>query len=128
MPTKRVVQSFRNAVSGLSRVFRSEHNFRIQLLCAAGALLGIAVFPLERFEIMLILLVTALVLIMEIINSAVEYMSDLVKPRLHNYVHNVKDIMAGAVLLMSIAAAALGAYIFYPYFMDWFRYGILKAG
>ena len=52
---------------------------------------------------------------MEILNTVLEYLIDLLKPRLHHYVHVIKDVMAGAVLLTALIALAVGVVIFYPY-------------
>ena len=53
-------------------------------------------------------------MILEVLNAVVERLADLVKPRLHPILHDVKDMMAGAVLLSAIGAAVIGIFIFLP--------------
>lgn len=115
-----LLKSLKHAGRGLKFVFKSELNFRIQTLAAAVAIILAFVFPLLRWERILIFLLIILVLLMEILNTAVEYLNDLLKPRLHHYVGVVKDIMAGAVLLVSLSALGIGLYIFLPYFLKLF--------
>lgn len=69
----------------------------------------------------MLLLLVALTLIMELLNTAVEYCVDLFKPRIHPYVQLVKDSMAGAVLLSALASLVIGVMILWPYCMAWLK-------
>ncbi|HLD34892.1 MAG TPA: diacylglycerol kinase [Patescibacteria group bacterium] len=109
--------SFCSAARGLRYIFKSELNFRIQILISIAVLVPALYFPLRSWELILLILLIVAVLIMEILNTTFEYLSDLLKPRLHHYVQIIKDIMAGAVLLTSLGAAIIGILIFYPHFM-----------
>ena len=115
MSLHRLLKSFADAVRGLTHVFKSEQNFRIQVLLGLFVFIAAAYFPLHSWEVILLILLTLLVLLVEILNTAFEHFSDLLKPRLHHYVGVVKDIMAGAVLLTSLVALVIGIIIFYPY-------------
>ena len=106
---RRLVHSFADAFRGLKHVFKTEQNFRIQLLVGVLVLAVAFYFPLRSWEIILLALLILLVLLVEIFNTAFEKFSDLLKPRLHHYVGVVKDIMAGAVLITSCAALAESA-------------------
>lgn len=66
---------------------------------------------------MVILLVVA-VLAMELLNTALEYFADLLKPRLNHYVLVVKDVMAAAVLVTAMGALTIGLIIFLPHFLE----------
>jgi diacylglycerol kinase len=57
---------------------------------------------------------------MELLNTALEYFTDLLKPRLHHYVSLIKDIMAAAVLLTALGSAVIGLIIFLPHFIKLF--------
>lgn len=111
----RLIKSFTDAFRGLKHVFRSEQNFRIQVL--VGVLVVVAAFwlPLQTWERILVILLVLLVLLVEILNTVFEYFSDLLKPRLHHYIYVIKDVMAGAVLLTSLVAMVVGIIIFYPH-------------
>ena len=115
MSLRRLLKSFKDAFRGLKHVFKSEQNFRIQALLGLLVFIAAVFLPLRSWEVILLILLILLVLLVEILNTAFEYFSDLLKPRLHHYVYVVKDIMAGAVLLTSLVALAVGAIIFYPH-------------
>ncbi|TSC84632.1 MAG: diacylglycerol kinase [Parcubacteria group bacterium Gr01-1014_13] len=115
MSLRRLLKSFVDAIRGLKHVFKSEQNFRIQVLVGFLVLAAAVYFPLRSWEVILIVLLVLLVLLVEILNTVFEYFSDLLKPRLHHYVGVIKDVMAGAVLLTSLVATVVGIIIFYPY-------------
>lgn len=121
MKYSRLVNSFQNALRGLSRVFRTEQNFRIQVAGSVMAVIAAWMFPLRAFERIIIVLFITLVLVAELLNTALEYFTDLLKPRLHQYARAIKDIMAGIVFITSLAALAVGAMIFVPYFIEWLK-------
>lgn len=72
-----------------------------------------------------ILLLVLSVLILELLNSALEKFLDILKPRLQLHVARVKDIMAAMVLLASIGALVIGGMIFLPYIIEIIRLGSL---
>lgn len=95
-------------------VYRSERNFRLQ--CWAALAVGILIFslPLEGWERTALLLVVMCVLLLELLNSSVERIIDLVKPRLNEYAGDVKDVMAGTVLLASLFACLIAVVVLLP--------------
>ncbi len=108
-------QSFRHALRGVGIVFRNEQSFRVQ---SAGALCAIVLgfyFSISNFQFLIIFVFSALVLVLEIINSIVERLIDSMRPRVHPIVRDIKDIMAGAVLIASLFSLAAGVVIFLPY-------------
>ncbi len=118
MRLRRLLISFRDASRGLRAVLRSEQNFRIQVFIGVIALFLAAVLPLKAWEVVLLILLIMFVLVMELLNTAFEYVSDLIKPRLNHYVYMLKDIMAAAVLLTSLGALIIGLIIFIPHFIN----------
>ena len=111
----RLLKSYGYALKGLIKTFREEQNLKIQTLASLMVLILGLYFNISRLEWAILILVICLVLIAEITNSAVERIADVLKPRINTYVKEIKDIMAAAVLLSSIAAMAVGAIIFLPY-------------
>jgi len=107
----------KDALRGLKTVFKSEQNFRIQILVGLMVVILAVFFPLKIWEIILLILLLVQVLVMELLNTALEYFTDLLKPRLHHYVLLIKDVMAAAVLLIALGAAAIGLIIFLPHFI-----------
>lgn len=82
---------------------------------------GVTVFalsmllPLSSLERAVVWLTVAFILVLEQINSQFERVLDLLHPEHHQKVGHIKDIMAGAVLLASLAAALIGFVIFRQY-------------
>jgi len=118
---KRFFKSVRDAFRGLRFTFKNEQNFRIQILCVIIVTAAAIFFPLKVWEVILLILLMILVLAMELLNTALEYFTDLLKPRLHHYVFIIKDVMAAAVLITALGAAAIGTIIFLPHFIKLFE-------
>lgn len=111
----RLVKSFRNAINGIFQLLRTEKNFQIHILAlAAVTVLGIH-FGISSQEWVDILLISGAVLMAEALNSSIEKLSDHLHPERHEKVKLVKDIAAGAVLLLAITAVIIAMLIFTPY-------------
>lgn len=112
----RVVKSFVHASHGIKRTLLTERNFWIHILAAAVVFSLAALCKVSAVEWILLILVVSLVLVLELVNTAIEFLLDLLKPRLNHHVLLVKDATAGAVLVAAVAALAVGAIIFIPHF------------
>lgn len=110
-----MIFSFKNAFRGLIYVIKREKNFRIELLFAVVVLFSMLVIDLQKWEKIILILVIFTVLILEMLNTSVERMVNLFKPKLHPYARAIKDIMAGAVLLASIGSIIIALMIFLPH-------------
>lgn len=121
MNIKRFVQSFKDAWKGIVYTASHEQNFRVQLIATVFVVVFGIVLPLTRYEAIIIALLVVLVLLLELLNTAVERMLDVIKPRLSERVEAVKDIMAAMVLLASLAALIIGSIIFYPHIIEYLR-------
>ena len=111
----RLFKSFGYAFKGLLKTFREEQNLRLQTAASLITMALAIYFRLSRAEWVPLILVICLVLAAEIINSAVERITDVLKPRINSYVKEIKDIMAAAVLLSSLTAIIVGIIIFWPH-------------
>ncbi|WP_243027340.1 diacylglycerol kinase [Thermus albus] len=110
-PLKGVWRSFGYAWEGLVYAWRVQRNFRLEVylaLLALGLTLWLGVNPVP------VLLISALVLSLELLNTALEALADLVSPVFHPLVKRAKDTAAAAVLLASFLALLLGLYLFLP--------------
>ena len=121
-------RSLRHALRGLLEVAHTEHSFRVQLLAASAAIALAFVFPLAPWQRIVVILLAAAVLVLEVMNTIVERLADAVARRLSHIVREVKDMMAGTVLLVSITSAVVGTVIFLPFVLPyltalfaWFR-------
>jgi diacylglycerol kinase len=111
----RLFKSFKYAFRGLVKTFREEQNLQVHSLVAILVIVLGFVFKIQSWQWCAILVCIALVILMETVNSAVERLSDVLKPRIHDSVMDIKDIMAAAVMISSILAIAVGLIIFIPY-------------
>ena len=112
--------SFRHAGRGILQVFRSERSFRLQLAVFTITIIAGLIFRITGTEWIFILAAGGVVLVCEMINTAIEYVTDLVTEEYRILAKHIKNISAGAVLVSSIIAAVIGLIIFVPYFMDFF--------
>ena len=111
---RRFFHSFRHALRGLSYALRREHNFQIEVVFAILVFLLAFLFQLSPMEQSILFIMVGIVLSLELLNTAVERLVDITKPRIHPYAKIVKDIMAAAVLLSSLFALLIGFIIFFP--------------
>ncbi len=118
---KRLYKSFCDAGRGLRDVFKSEQNFRLQVFAAAVVVVLLIVLPLHNWERIVLILLMVMVLSMELLNSAMERLSDMLKPRLSPYIRMIKDIMAAAVLVTSLGALTVGILICWPYLVSFLK-------
>jgi diacylglycerol kinase len=111
-----LVASFRYAFAGLWYLVRTQRNAQIHLALGMLAIgLGL-VFGLERWEWVTLVLICALVLAAEGINTALEAVVDLASPNYHLLAKRAKDVAAGTVLLTALASLVVGALLFLPRF------------
>ena len=115
---KRLFKSFQYAFRGLIKIFREEQNLRVQTLVGVVVLFFGWFFMVSRIEWAILILIIGLVFLMEILNSAVERVTDMLKPRINTYVKEIKDIMAAAVMFASFVAVLVGFIIFIPCIKD----------
>ncbi len=87
----------------------------MQVAAAILVLAASVAVPLALWERVMILVVIMAVLVLELLNSSIERVVDLVKPRLHAYAGDIKDLMAGAVLIASLFALVIGVVVFWSH-------------
>ena len=96
------------ALAGWREAFARESSFRTQLGMAGLAAIALLVLRPAPIWWALVGLTCALVLALELVNSAVEAVIDLLHPGIHPSIKIAKDMLAGAVLVMSCAALLVG--------------------
>lgn len=111
---RHISKSFQYAIAGIIYAFKNENNFRFHFILAIFVLLASWYFKITKTEWMFIVLTIVFVLTLELINTMFECMVDILEPRFHQYVKNIKDIMAAAVFVAALGAAVTGALIFAP--------------
>lgn len=110
----RLIQSFKYALNGIKQCFISEPNFRIHFLLAVIAIIFAFLFQVSIAEWVAVGFCIAFVVVMEMMNTAIEKLCDVVHPEIHPGIKKVKDIAAGAVLVAAVFSAVTGLVIFVP--------------
>jgi diacylglycerol kinase len=108
----KTIRSFRYAWHGLYLVIRYENNTRVHLLASVTAVALGVFLELGSLEWALVLMQIGLVWAAETFNTALEKLVDLVSPEYHPLAGKVKDIAAGAVLIVSLMSVVVGGIVF----------------
>lgn len=108
------LRSFKYAFHGIWLLVRYEHNAWIHCFAAVCVVVAGAVLGLSAAEWIVITFAVGLVLAAEAINSSIEALADLVSPGYNEAIKRTKDLAAGAVLILAIAAAVVGLIVFVP--------------
>lgn len=111
------ISSFRCAFKGLSDLIRHQPNARIHLLAAVIVVVLGFYCHISRMEWVALSICITLVLALEALNTALEYLTDLVSPEFHPLAGKVKDVAAAAVLLVAVGAVVVGLLIFIPHLL-----------
>lgn len=110
------ILSFRYALEGIVSTFKIEPNFKFHLLAAFLAIFLGLFLQITKVEWLFLIVVISLVITLELTNTAIESLVDLLSPQYHLTAKLAKDISAGAVFIAAVGAAVCGAIIFLPYF------------
>jgi diacylglycerol kinase (ATP) len=111
------LNSVRYAVRGIGFMLRTQHNAWIHLgatvaVCATGRLVRLSAADWRWVTTAVILVWVA-----ETMNTAFEYVCDVVSPEFHVSVERAKDIAAGAVLICASGSVVIGSLTFWPYLL-----------
>ena len=107
-----LIQSFNYAFEGIIHVLRTQRNMRIHFSIAVVVLIAGLAVDVSRLELIALLLAIAFVLIAEMINTAVEATIDVATTSFDPMAKLAKDIAAGAVLIATVNAIAIGYLVF----------------
>jgi len=122
------LESVGYALSGLGFVIRNEHNARIHIATAIAVMALGTYFQISGSDWIILILAIISVLFAETINTAFEYLCDVVSPQKNEAVKHAKDIAAGAVLITAIGAVIIGAIVLLPYIISEFGIGVEYVG
>ncbi|GAB2859295.1 diacylglycerol kinase family protein [Hymenobacter ruber] len=115
---RRRVASFGHAGRGVWSALRSEVHLRFHAL-ATVVVIGLGLYcRITRLEWALVAIAVACVWSAELVNTAIEALTDLASPAWHPLAGKAKDVAAGAVLLAALGALVVGALVFGPYFFN----------
>ncbi len=113
-------QSFICAMRGWIKAMREERHLRFHSVVAVLVLVAATLLDVSRVEVAILCLTIALVLVAELINTAIEKYVDFLSIKKHPKAAFAKDVAAGAVLVAAFFSVLIGIIIFYPYIRQLF--------
>lgn len=113
MKNRTLATSFNRAADGIVYALRSQRNIKIHFALAFLVLLSALFLDISRFELIVLLFAITLVIVAELINTAIEMLIDMITTSFEPAAKITKDIAAGAVLIASINAVLLAYFIFF---------------
>lgn len=111
------LKSVKYAVKGMFKLLTTEHSIMTQIFIAMVMIVAGFYFEISRTEWILQTLTIGVVLGVEGMNTAIEKICDFIHPGYHERIGFIKDISAGAVMLVAISAIAIGMMIYVPKFL-----------
>ena len=111
---KRILSAFFYSMDGLRTAWRYEHAFRQELVTTVSGIVGALLIPVTLLERVILIGVLLLVLIVELLNSAIEAAVDRVSLERNPLSKNAKDLGSAAVMLSMLMAAIAWALIALP--------------
>ncbi len=117
----RLTKSFMYAFRGLLKAWREEANFRFETVATLAIVVLAVLLRLDGVRVAILALTCGLVLALELVNTMIEQISDVLKPRLDQYVKHIKDLSAAAVLVAALTAIVIAVCLLLPPIFDLFR-------
>ena len=111
---KKLRNSFKYAFEGIEEAWRTEQNLKIHFVIMALVIIAGFIFKISAMEWIICLLLFAIVISLELINTAIETTVDIAMPDINEKAKYAKDIAAGAVLFSAMISVIIGLIIFLP--------------
>ena len=115
---KKLRNSFKYAFSGIKLCIKDEQNMLIHFTMATLVIISGFILKISKIEWIICLILIGIVMMMELLNTAIENVCDAVTDKENKYIKIAKDTAAGSVLIISIVSAIIGLMIFIPRFME----------
>ncbi|AKM82909.1 hypothetical protein A2422_02970 [Candidatus Woesebacteria bacterium RIFOXYC1_FULL_31_51] len=109
-----MIKSFLNAFRGVSDAVKSEHNLRIHFLASIIVFVFAYFLKFSPQEFAILTLTVFLVIILELINTMIEKVTDIISPEISERARVIKDISASVVLFGAIASIIVAIFLFVP--------------
>lgn len=113
MKIRNIINSFNYAVTGILQAMKTEKNLRFQYITAIVVISFSLFFDFSRLEFLILLVTISLVLITEMLNTAIEKTIDIITKDYHPLAKIAKDVAAGAVLISAVNAIVVGYLLFF---------------
>lgn len=111
----RFFRSFGYAIEGIAYVFKHDQNIRIHVLSAIIVIWASLLLHVSPFEMGILGVMILLVIVVEMINTALEKMVDLITKEHHEEAKIAKDVASGMVLVTAVGSVIVAILIFTPY-------------
>ena len=111
---KKLRNSFKYAFEGIIEAWKTEQNLKIHFVIMALVIIAGFIFKISAMEWIVCLLLFAIVISLELINTAIETTVDIAMPEINEKAKYAKDIAAGAVLFSAMISVIVGLIIFLP--------------
>jgi len=111
----KLLRSFHYAFRGIWRSFLREQNFRIGIFFSLIIVFLMVYYEVVVWEKVILILTIVVGLILELFNTVLEKIVNILKPRSHPYAEAIKDMMAGSVLLAFAGGTVIAVLIFWSY-------------
>ncbi|KXZ39686.1 diacylglycerol kinase (ATP) [Alkalithermobacter thermoalcaliphilus JW-YL-7 = DSM 7308] len=108
-----IIEAFNRAIDGIIYTLKNERNMKIHYLIGVIVLFLSLFFDITRLEMIVLFFAISLVIISEMINTAIEKSIDLFTDKYHELARIAKDVAAGAVLISSLNSVVVGYIIFF---------------
>ncbi|MBM7651676.1 diacylglycerol kinase family protein [Neobacillus cucumis] len=115
-----ILKSFSFAVIGILTAIKNERNMRFHFISSLLVLFFSFFFSISKMEWIIVLFLIGGMFALELINSAIERVVDLVTTEYHPLAKQAKDMAAGAVFVYAVLSVIVGLVIFLPYVLKQF--------
>ena len=113
MKIRSIIDSFNHAVTGIIMAMKTEKNLRFQYIAAIIVIIFSLFLDFTRLEFLILLFAISLVVVAEMVNTAIEKTIDLITKEYHPFAKIAKDIAAGAVLIAALNSLVVGYLLFF---------------
>jgi diacylglycerol kinase (ATP) len=127
VPLRKWVDSANNAIEGILYAAKTQRHLRYHLYTAITVLILSYVLGVQRHDFLIISVTVIIVLLAEMVNTAIEFLVDMVSPAYSEKARIAKDVAAGAVLITAFGALVIGYIILFPYVNGAFDSGVYVA-
>lgn len=114
----KLARAFSFAWNGLKYCIKTQQNFRIHLIIGFGVTLTGLIVKINLIEWLFIIGCATMVLVLELVNTAIEKLCDTITIEIHPSIKIIKDVSAAAVLLAALSSVLTGLIIFGPRFFN----------
>jgi diacylglycerol kinase len=114
MDIKKLIRSFGYALDGLKLALGLDQNVRFHLIVGTLVFVAAVILQSSKLELMFVIFAIFFVIICEMVNTAIEEMTNLIKIEHSREARIAKDVAAGAVLLSAIFAFIVGVMVLVP--------------